>query len=1475
MNCSKLLRLRAVAPRATYIAAAAALLGVLASSADAATLTFFSPSASGTSWNTTATGLWTDSGGGAVTWSNSNAAIFTGTARTVTIDAGDVILTGSLALLPTSGTFGIQRSGSSRLVLSGGTFAISTNATNNGISAPIVTDVGSVLTYSKSSGNQALSLSGSNSIGGSVNILQGRLTLDNANALAGATGVTVQNNGVLGVNAVTVTGVDVVLNGLGGGANGGSALQGGNTTGGVWAGGVTLNTGTVSIGSRGGIFTVSGTIGEAGGSRNLLINSAGVNAYGVNTVKLSGSNTYTGTTTLRTGTLMVGANALSGTSGALGNATSAVQLGDTATTTGTVTLLTDGAFTVGRDINVANFGSLTVIGGNQTSGTSAFTGNITLNKAVTLRALAGSEVGFSTGSISGGFGVTVEGGGTVALAGSNSYSGTTTLASGALSLGGSNALAGGGNVTFTGGTLQFTANNTADYASRIVGSSGAMAINTNGQTVSFGALVSSNTAGLTKLGSGTVALTGSTSFTGTITASGSGALLLTSSFALGAAGGTNSVTTGASFVLPDGMTISGENLSLASIGEGAVGGLKTESGTATWAGNITVNSADARLGAETGATLVVSGSILGGSHNDLTISGRGGTGTVLMGAGSSLAYTGTTKIVRGILAIGKDNALPVGTTLDVDSVGGVSDSAVFDLNGFNQTVAALQDTATTNITGTVRNGIALTSSTLTVNGGATTTFDGVLDNGAGSLSLVKAGAGALTLNGNSAISNVNVTGGTLTLAGSNTISGSTSVNSATLVVANASALGSAPVSATASAVQFTSSSGTASGAATITLNTSSSVQLTSGVTVGNPVIHNATSGQNVIQMTSASGTATLAGNVTWGSSRDLRINVAAGGTLDITGTISGGDSNQAIMFNRSNTGTVILSASNTYLGGGYFVNGQAPAGTIFYSGITKLGTDNALPSSAALTFQPNTTFDLNGRNQTVASAYQGGGSGALPLRPGTITNGAVGTTGTLTFNTNTDAANITHLSNSSAYQFLTAAVLDGAGTTAVVKSGSATMTFVNSGSYSGGTTVNSGTLRGFRGGAFGSGNVTVNGGVLDVNFGSFAASGTSGSQSLGDTSGATVILAGGNVALNGRANSSGGVFAGTTTVAGGGAPADGRLVTLTGTTTAGLAVGMLVTGSNIVANNFIAAIIDDTRFMLSLAGATSSAGPLTLSAVNNTTTQTYGGLQVNSTGTVAVNRNGGDGATLSFGTLAGAAALTKTGDGLLRFTGTSTGFTGALNGQSGTVAVTGSIAGSFNATVDAGATLDVSVPGLALQAGRTLDVNGTALGALDIAGTLSGTGSAGNTTVSTGTLAPGNSIGTLSTGTLSLNAASTFALEINTTAATADRVNVTGDLNIATGAALTLADLGANAALPLETVLTIIDYSGTWNGGLFTYSANELADGEEFAFGANSFQIDYDYLGGTEVALLVVPEPSAALSLLCGAGLLALFRRRR
>lgn len=214
-------------------------------------------------------------------------------------------------------------------------------------------------------------------------------------------------------------------------------------------------------------------------------------------------------------------------------------------------------------------------------------------------------------------------------------------------------------------------------------------------------------------------------------------------------------------------------------------------------------------------------------------------------------------------------------------------------------------------------------------------------------------------------------------------------------------------------------------------------------------------------------------------------------------------------------------------------------------------------------------------------------------------------------------------------------------------------------------------------------------------------------------------------------------------------------------------------------------------------------------------------------------------------------SLVKSGAGTLVLGGTST-YDGTTNVSAGTLLVNGSL-GSTAVTVASTATIG-------------------------------GSGAVGGSLTVNGTFAPGNSIESMGTGNLAFGTVSTYAYELNSSSLNGDLAYSSGTLDITAGATLTLTEL-ASGTLTEGTTLTLISYFGTWNGGLFTYLGNTLANGDSVTVGANTWRIDYDAANGGSnfaddqagashfVNLTVVPEPSS-LALL-GLGGLLLLRRRR
>lgn len=244
---------------------------------------------------------------------------------------------------------------------------------------------------------------------------------------------------------------------------------------------------------------------------------------------------------------------------------------------------------------------------------------------------------------------------------------------------------------------------------------------------------------------------------------------------------------------------------------------------------------------------------------------------------------------------------------------------------------------------------------------------------------------------------------------------------------------------------------------------------------------------------------------------------------------------------------------------------------------------------------------------------------------------------------------------------------------------------------------------------------------------------------------------------------------------------------------------------------------------------------------------------ITTTGTNALGFTGG-GAFDVHSAINGPAALTKSGAGTLTLSFDDKTYTGSTTVSAGTLQLNAALTATSAVTVASAATLRGSGGSIASTA--TTTVNGTISG-----------GTAAATT------------GTFATGPLSLTNTGTFALDFNSTTQASDLINVTGNLTLDSGNATTLevADLGSTV-LPAGTTIPFIDYSGTWNGGLFTLAGTGVLtdNGTVFQVGVNQFQVDYNYGGPNgAVALVSVPEPTAGAALLTVAfGLLASRRRR-
>jgi len=1480
-------------------------------------------------------GVW-QSGAGNANWTDANGAlngayddgtfaIFQGTGGTVTVDTslGDVTVSGlqfvTNGYVVEGGTLTLNGGAESIIRVGDGT------AGGAGVTATIAANVSGATQLVKTDLG-TLVLSGTNDYTGGTRLEGGVLSLGNANALGGGTLSVADGTGLILANGVDVTnaislggnlsvesggfsqGLSGVVSGNGSltkTGNGSLTLSGSNT----YAGGTALTAGTLILENR--LALGTGALAAADGTRidlagipsldnrivlngavqfaatagdafqNGTISGAGsLELVGFGLLGLNGTNTYTGGTTISSGTLAIQSDR------ALGAASGSLTLGGSLST-----LRLRGDWNTSRDIILT--------GGSSTIDGFGWNANI-------------------AGTISGAGGLTFDGAGAVTLSGGNTYRGGTLLRGGTLALQNNRAL-GTGSLTAADGT-SIAYGDGIGIANAIAAQGSVSLVQAGGGATQGGVI--SGAGDLTKTGTGTLTLSGASTYSGTTTVA-AGTLTVANDSALGTTDAGTTVLDGATLALAQANIA--DDISITGTGVGGRGALVADNGNGTVTGTLTL-AGDARTGGNSFLTLfdvdMGAHTLTLGGDAATAIDGNGisGTGNLILDTVAAFrvanSFTGNLDIISGGLVLIASGADTISDNVAVS----MADGTILNL-AQSETIGSLSGAGTVGTLDNVR------SATLTLGGNnLSTTFSGQFAEDRDTpLSIVKNGTGAFTL------------------TGANAYSGGTTLNAGSLVLGNASALGTGTLNAAdgttlgylanldvanaitlAGAVTFdrgqfsVTQSGNiggtgsliAAGGGTLTLsgnNTYSGGTMLSGGTLA--VTTNTALGTGDLTTTDGSRLIYFTRDMAIGNGIVLNgaLEVWSDGAATQNGVISGSGS----LLTRF--GTLSLTGANTFTGGTTIESGGISAlnnsalgtGAVTMNDGTGLNYGDGITLANALTLNGTSLLQVDGTGSaTQAGAISGSGrlvkQGAGTLELGsanTYTGGTTLSAGTLALGNAQalgsgdllSAGNVTialgngvSIANNAQLFGPTTLNADGSsafsgqisGSGALVRTGIGTLTLTGANTYSGGTLLNGGATVIGNGNALGTGTITAQGGALAFGADEIALANAIDLQSnLGVDIGSNTVALTGMVSGTGRLflNGSGALLvSGNNSFTGGTEIASGTIGLLSD--------AALGTGGLSAAGGSTIAYADDVTIANTLAlsgGVTldqaggsatqagritgfegslvkTGAGVLTLTGANTYargTTLTGGALILGSdsalgTGVLtaadgtalgftgdrtignamsfagAVTLDSGTGVTSLGGAISGSGTLAKQGAGTLSLTGDSA-YTGTIGVQAGTLRNTGNFAGNV---ANAATFTNSGTAGAAANSG-TLTNSGTLASLYNGANaTLTGDSIIVGTVENEGTLALGGQAQSL----LQLSGSTT----VNMAAALLGDVALQGGtLSIGANGQLTFASLATAAG----TTLSLSDGAtlrGTGNSTMLGGITNVAAGASLIANGA-------------------------------------------
>ena len=831
-----------------------------------------------------------------------------------------------------------------------------------------VTGGGSALTKI---GNGALTLGGTNSYTGGTTISSGGLAFSTTNAIPASGAITLAG-GAIAASPILATGstspVSDWLGKLAASPSGAVTLTNGATDSesltlpanislGAFAGGSATYSGALSptgatfyLGGGGGTLFVTQPLT---GGNNLTVGQYG----GTGNVVLTQTSGYSGTTTISTGTLTIGAAANQTFSSVIGGN------GVLSASAGTITLANS---TVLSQINVdasgagkLNFGSLTsaTFGGLQ--GASGTLSMLNASGAAVALSLGNNNLntvyaGILTDSNSGAT-LTKIGTGQLTLSGHSTYKGATTISAGTLSLG-----VGGGTaallspVTINAGAfVNLTATDALGFSSSATviptvnvnggvindagGNEGFLTqFNLAGGTMTStngGYNFSNNTTGslLPNIGITTLASTASSVVSG-------GVVIRGTSITFNVASGT--VPSGIDLAI-SGNISGGGNIAKSGLGLLLLSGTESNATTSVTAGTLSLTGALNGGGAITvspGAVFTESAAGLISGAASLSVSGAATLA-------ASNTYTGITSANGGSLTISNAAALQ-------NSILDATGASVNFAEPTSGTVAGLQGSSGT---------VSIAGVALSVGGNAATTYSGNLTGSGGSV--IKNGSGGAILAGTNSYS-----GGTTIVSGALGFGASSSLPGSGSILLAGGGLIATPVLASGSVSPLND------WLAKLGPSPTGAIALTAGATD----LESVTLPANVALGAAAGGSAVFAGNLT--PTGGVYYLGGGGGTLVFAASLAGGNS---LNVGKFSAGNVFLNSGNSYSG-----NTTINAGsTLTIGDASALGSQGSggvfsglLSGSGALVYSGSST----GSSLTL-SANNSAFAGSIGVNLGTLT----------------------------------------------------------------------------------------------------------------------------------------------------------------------------------------------------------------------------------------------------------------------------------------------------------------------------------------------------------------------------------------------------------------------------------------------------------------------------------------------------------